>query len=240
LLNITCYKLSQIDTAPTDPGIYAWYGELSIGARDWRDDIKADIDEGEKNFRNLISRHTTRYCSVPLDVKAKSNFECEWQGILTDNGGMNLIKVLNAESVETRDFENKIKKCISNVTTRELLSKIFTSTTPHFSAPIYIGKAKNLNNRLNAHKSHFLSLSQQLLENPSIMDNLPLDDQFASRAVKLGFKESNLKVYAINLLPFIEAGISLEEVVEIAETAEFLLNSDFRIVVPCNNEAIPK
>lgn len=224
MFEITCYELSQIDAAPADPGIYAWYGELSIGPRDWREDIKADIDEGEKNFRSLISRHTTRYCSVPLDVEAKSNFECKWQGVLTDNGGTNLTKILNAESIETKDFENKVRKCIRNVTMRELLSKILTSTTPFFSAPIYIGKAKNLNNRLNTHKSHFLSLSQQLLENPSIMDNLPLDDQFASRAVKLGFKESNLKVYAINLLPFIEAGISIEEVVELAETAEFFLN----------------
>ena len=169
------FDFNEVDDAPSTPGIYAWYAKLHIGVADWRKNIDHNnIDLGEMNLRQLLSLHSGKHDPPNYQVKAKSNFELEWQGELKPQLAQSFDKYLSSGSEDTWQIEDKqklkeIKKIqipFKREKTRATLVKLLEASTPFFASPIYIGKSDNIKRRLKEHVDSIKKFSKALSTTP--------------------------------------------------------------------------
>ena len=99
------------------------------------------------------------------------------------------------------------------------------SSTPFAAAPIYVGVAKNLNDRLRQHTEQLFKLAELIRKNPENKRKLLESDKstFASRALATGFNEDTVVVWTLNLDSLFQ-GVEREDLRAVAESAEWLLN----------------
>lgn len=213
----------SISEAEESPGLYVWYGVLSLG--------KADLSE-RKNVVNALKRQNSRFKSPPLDSVVKGNLGASWSGKLYDQSMDKLIDGLNnSEESGKENSAIRLNRTLDRESTRRFLCCLIDECTPIFSSPLYIGISDNLKRRLTTHINKFRDLSEysgkmKLKDKPYDLD-WEYDDttsgiNFAARAVIAGFRENNLKVCTFPLHH--DYDLSDEEIFDLIAAIEFLLN----------------
>lgn len=224
-----------IDRAPEGVGLYAWYGQLSFGPKDWEQQISAGVDQGEKMTRSLLQRHTTRYASPRVKLEGRGTFSTTWRGALDDATIERLHAIISGDPIPTDsrgqvhpDDEERFEKfqyVLGRSDLRGILLDALQFCTPFVSAPIYVGVAKNLNNRLKQHTEQLFKLAELIRRNPENKRKLLESDKstFASRAIATGFNEDTVIVWTLNLDSLFQ-GVERNDLRAVAETAEWLPN----------------
>lgn len=224
-----------IHRAPDSVGLYAWYGQIAFGPKDWEQQILSGVDEGEKTCRSLLQRHTTRYSSPKINIEGRGTFSTTWRGTLDD---VTIERLRATISGDTDHSENNSKGSAEELKRLErfqhvlrrsdlrgTLLKVLKVCTPFVSAPIYVGVATSLRDRLKTHTDQFFKLSQAVAKNPERKRELLESDNsnFASRALAMGFNEDNVIAWTMNLSSMFHA-VGRDDLRSVAESAEWLLN----------------
>jgi hypothetical protein len=223
--NLGRFDFSEVDDAPDGPGLYAWYGQIAIGHPDWNPP-GCDDYEGANRLLRLLIKHSQRFVGGQIDVGATYSFDAKWFGRLEDRAAEEFTDILSQSGPrkQKKDPFFALKTIVADPASRRILVNLLSTTTPNITAPIYIGKAKSLRNRLLQHTRQILRLHERVLQNPEFRDRLPLKPRFADRAVSLGFSPSLLHVFTWDLTPFVSDAMSRETLVRLARALETLLN----------------
>ncbi|MGB3405328.1 MAG: hypothetical protein WBA77_21770 [Microcoleaceae cyanobacterium] len=217
----------EISDAPPQPGLYAWYANLGLGAADL-------ADEGQT--RRALEKQTQKYKPVPLQVDIKGNFGSRWVGKLSDSSIDDLGNALlnqtsdntNSEGSHSPEKQRGQKLCnaLAESATRQALISTLEECIPIFLSPLYVGISDNLQQRLQHHVRQFrLVARKSKSQNEYLTSDLDTEasgTEFAMRAVNAKFKEDNLKAF-IFPVPNIE-NLNPTEVRNVIEGVEFLLN----------------
>jgi hypothetical protein len=221
--------------APDAVGMYAWYGRLDAGILDWQYELVEGKDVGINRFRILLQKHTSRFTPPPLVTTAATTFSALYKGTLEEQGINFLRSTLDAITVSSAgqdDVEATSAKllldAIEQPKVREWLVKIFSVVNPIVSAPIYIGVAKSLNDRLGTHVNHLQKFSAAIAKEPLRRKELlqASKSSFGSRAIGMGFTIESLEVWTLNLEQLLDVDNPSEKdkLRAVAEAAEWLLN----------------
>jgi hypothetical protein len=113
------------------------------------------------------------------------------------------------------------------------LSDLILEAFPVFSAPIYIGKAKNLRNRLIEHATTFRKYHDAIAREPHRREELlehlrKQDPDFGARAAVLNFGADELKVIPWQIQDSVSVDLTEAEQEDIATALEWLLNRWYR------------
>lgn len=224
-----------INRASQCVGLYAWYGQISFGPKDWEQQISSGVDQGEKTCRSLLQRHTSRYTSPKVTLEGRGTFSTTWRGALDDVTIERLQAIISGEPIpkessrqEHPDDQKRFEKfqyVLARSDLRGVLLSALKLCTPFASAPIYVGVATNLNDRLTQHTEQLFKLSELIRRNPENKKKLLDSDKtsFASRALATGFNEDTVVVWTLNLGSLFQ-GVERDDLRAVAETAEWLLN----------------
>lgn len=238
--HIERFDSRTIAKAPSCVGLYAWYGRLDAGLKDWELELVNGIDAGVYRFTKLLQQHTSRYQAPPLKTKAKGSFAITYEGSLEERSLNFLQTILNREERFSFEFdENDSNETTRNKTkakhlhdtvdrhkTRGWLVDVLRITTPILSSPVYIGVSENLNNRLGTHLKELRDLSEATKHNPTNRESLlnAPKSSFASRAIGMGFSTESLEVWTLNLETALGVSNDPASLRTMAEAAEWLLN----------------
>ncbi len=224
----------DVDSVPNSPGIYAWYQIAGIGEADW---------DKENDLRNLLIDFTRSKSNIEMNVLIKGIFNAEYEGHVSDNTTEYLTKILKGSgygegagdeyglddiSVYEKKRAPKLQLSMKINESRKILSNILNLATPIFSAPIYVGVAKKLGDRL---KSHVNALDTYEEYRDYITKFLETEDQYynefdkilAQRLFKLNIMRDSLRIWTLDLNAMFPERDTLE-LREIAEGAEWLIN----------------
>ncbi len=235
LRHLCVFSCLNVDDAPEEPGLYAWYGLLNAGECDWKMLLVEGEDRGNDASRNLLQRHTARSSSPPLKLQARGTFSAHWTGELRDASSERLTAVLWGKHMNIQQdlgasdddkYHQKLQEVLLSEKLREKLFFILQVATPILSAPIYIGVATNLRIRLKQHTDALFKLAHASPNELSAEDRKRLieDGRFAARAIGMGFSPDNLSVWTLGLDAVYSGGENTEVLRKVAETAEWLLN----------------
>lgn len=226
------YTIANIGKAPTVPGLYAWYGVIVAGAPDWEMDLYEGQDRGELNSRRVLKNHTARYRGPELEITAAGGFSTAWQGNIQDSSNRGLQEVLEAMIATPSEGDSvpapKLQQTLSSPDARKLLFRALSASNPVFAAPLYIGVAEDLANRLRQHSKMLLKLWEACAKDASrlqqIRENPKFKGQFAVRAIERGFSPESVEVWVLPLEHFNEDNLNDTQLRTTAEALEWLLN----------------
>lgn len=235
LKHVEAFSCLDVDEAPDSPGLYAWYGTLKVGPQDWEMKLSGGDDLGHRACRTLLQKHTTRHASPPLALEGRGAFATVWKGDLRDMTAETLSAILAQEAAASEDtpgeqYPSQLQEVLGSPRTREILLKVLQIATPILAAPVYIGVATSLRNRLKQHTELLYKLSKHVDKNPDARREMQKLQKtyFASRAVSMGFNPDSLTVWTLNLSSVYPKKEDQDALRMIAESAEWLLNRWYR------------
>lgn len=235
------FALTELDQVPTKPGVYAWYAKPQIGTADWKGAKEGERDVGEERFRTVLSRQTERFQPPPLKTQAHGTFRDTWTGHLSPTRYQKHVAAVRNPELQDEEAKSLMypKRELANILKSEKLRGqmarlLGTMCAPIFSAPLYIGKADDLRERLTGHAAglarwhsvfqrdplHRESLRQHLFEGRL---NEKIEDSFATRAAAAGFGPEGLEVYVLDIEEALE--VPTETARYMAASIEWFLNT---------------
>jgi hypothetical protein len=222
----------DLATAPDSPGLYAWYGALSLSPADYRDEVVDGVNLGPRRLRQSLARHTTRFDPRPRRLSARSEFGGRWRGELHDTGRAAIRRLLLGPSVSDEGIEEALGAATSSELLRRELVSILQSAQPYLTAPLYIGVTNSLRRRLREHADLYNELRDAVAGEPERLMNIKratenTRTEFAHRAVAAEFEPENLSVY---VWPY-ASSLSANDVDRLLRSAEWLLNRWHRPVL---------
>lgn len=176
----------DLSTVPESAGVYAWYASLAISAADLLafetrvHDIKlsggSPLAFIDSQLDALIFR---RYREDNYEVSITGPLKPEYVGSAVHKPPISasLVSRLAEDPSRLREIADAMR-----------------SAAPYFTAPLYIGMAKNLRQRLMRHKA----LIEQLYDSSRERESLEIgegDAGFAKQVFARGFDYTNLFVY---------------------------------------------
>lgn len=220
------FAASDVARVPKVVGIYAWYGLLDAGRKDWEYENIDGQDAGQKRLLTALQRHSTRYASPPLKVTARSRLEVGWDGELDSTAGANLVSILDTvRNDEDQGGLAAIKATLGSPSLRAAMMSALNAATPVLSSPLYIGISNNLHDRLNKHVAQIRRYLHAIRRNPEAQARLLEEgSNFAHRAVGSGFAIESLQVWILNLESLLEEPIAENDMRVVAEATEWFLN----------------
>ncbi|WNG43788.1 hypothetical protein F0U60_06525 [Archangium minus] len=235
--HLTLLSFDETHRAAESPGLYAWYGSLYASVADYKREVDAEgKDIGTIRFRRLLARHMLRYQPFPIDMRGRNTFGADWRGALEDKSQDPIQDIILGRtegatelSDDAKGFSQKLDRVANDAKTRGLLVRVLETATPAISAPIYVGVAKNLRERLGQHVSLYKNLKDvigsdeeklRLLREKIRQEGLG----FAHRAIAMDFGPEQLRVITLDIKSLVGDQASDEELREVAGVAEWLLN----------------
>jgi hypothetical protein len=234
-------SVTELERAPTSPGVYAWYPSFTIGALDWKKQLdESEKDIGKTNFTQLLAKQTRRFSPPPLRASVRGSFRDAWSGRLTVDRFEKYADAIHVglEGQESDEFQfpaESINRILDREKQRGRLAKLITEiASPVLISPLYIGRAENLRKRLKEHFSDLEKWSQAVRRDPSYRQNLwdqlfveknnkKIPDIFATRAVACGFSPDSLEVYVLDIKE--EFDLPFDQASDLAATFEWLINT---------------
>lgn len=178
-------KWSEIDTAPEAAGVYAWYSRLVISKADIEviiKDVKEARLKSEREARSTVEDALERFVFGPF---RESPYQVTLRGPLKP-------KFSGPVDHEPAKSESLISRLASDPERLRPIAELLKGAAPWFTAPLYIGMAIDLRQRLRQHRDKI----SQLREHEG---NLNSDDSyesgFARQVVARNFDPTNLFVY---------------------------------------------
>jgi hypothetical protein len=214
--------LDKVDEAPNSAGLYAWYGRLSVGAADWDDRETKCNSTAQSQLLGALRDHSVKFQQQPLEMEALANFSTRWAG------GLKPALPENWDEEPEGLWSGSISHPIAHVTSsnpgREELLGLLNNVLPVFSSPLYIGLAieQTLKSRLQQHRSKLRRHWDSVSRDPDYPARIK-PENFADRAIKVGFSPRDLYFYTIHIETESEE-ISKVRHEELLRSAEWLLN----------------
>jgi hypothetical protein len=124
--------LSFLDlaAAPDSPGLYAWYGTLSLSPADYRDAVVGGVNQGPRRLRQSLARHTARFDPRPRRLSARSEFGGRWRGELHDTGRAAIRRLLLGPSASDVGIDQALETATSSESLRRELVSIRYDLAP--------------------------------------------------------------------------------------------------------------
>lgn len=181
-------KLAYPDlaTATQNSGVYAWYSSLTI----W----KSDLEEFERRVNAIKSDRAEafRYIEEKLDsLVFKKYREDDYK--VTLRGPLKPRFEGDAKHIPPVS-DDLIERLIDDPSRLRIIADAISNAAPFFTAPLYIGMAKNLRERLLKHKSLIDSMYDSLRSRQTL-EIKEGDAGFARQIVARGFDPMSLFVY---------------------------------------------
>lgn len=231
---IRSYRCQDVDEAPEDVGLYAWYARLDAGPPDWNLDLQNGLDAGVPRFRSLLKRHSERFVPAPIALTGRSPFSATWSGSL-ESDVADLFNALEGHAPDGGDpcdpdttyrkrRAERLMETTASPELREALVQTLAAATPFLTSPIYIGVTKHLRTRLGRHRAQLLEEAAALRKDPGRREALLKSSDFGARAAAAGFSASELVVWTVNLTQTLAGVTDRERQRVVAEAGEWLLN----------------
>ena len=214
--------LDKVDEAPDRPGLYVWYGRLTVGAADWDERVTKSNSIAQKQLLSALKDHSFKFRQQPLQLEALANFSNKWAGLLDSEAPENWND--EADGFWSETSANFFSGSTSSNLARKDLLTFLDAAFPIFSSPLYIGLAveQSLRSRLQQHRrklrSHWESVSRDLEYTSRINTK-----SFAERAIKVGFSPRDLYFYTLHIETNNNEELS-EQDTELLRSTEWLLN----------------
>lgn len=205
-MNIKDYKWEDLDLAPRQTGIYAWY--LIPVLRN------ADLKDSTATTENLL--HIARQLKLPtFDVKAYGHLSLFLRGSLEHEHSIDNHK---------EGFTELVRYVLNDESKRQIFAKILTNSVPHLMSPLYIGVATDLWQRLQQHKRDINYYRELIRKRPNMDDHEDEKHKFALEVVKRGIPNRMLSVF----ITTIDTGLSpSDDFRMVSEAVETVLNRLF-------------
>lgn len=215
------YKVTEADTAPAEPGVYAWYVAPTAGEYALAEAMVNGTDEGIAHFGKFLSEYSLKLRPPQFDITATGHLWAEWRGFIEERGSSRLAGAIDRVAEGKSEAGKKLIETMQRERTRRVLAQVLMEAAPRLVSPIYIGVATNLRERITQHVSGIRTVTKALADG----DPVPamLRGKFAERAAKAGFSEDDLRI-GVMPIPDLGQNLDLELRREIAEAAEFVLN----------------
>lgn len=174
-----------INSASEQPGVYAWYYSPRFTKFD-RAALENALESGstQGKIETFLDRYLLRYFKeLPYEATMRGPLKPTFSGNITH------------QQAVTPDLA---KRLAEDPMRREILWDAIESMAPFFSAPLYIGMAKNLRTRLRRHKS-LIEGGLEKLSTGSQTSDYSMDAGFASEILRRGLPTERLFVYVLPL-----------------------------------------
>lgn len=192
------YRWQELETVPTEPGLYAWYIDPRLKL--------ADLDDPERTTHNLLQlAEWVRLAG--LDVTADGHLSLQFAGRLEH------------QSVcwqEDKPFTDLVTTVLSEPGHRACFAELLSVSSPLFASPLYIGVATNLRVRLGQHKNAILKYAT--------MHQGPDGHSFAGEIQRRGIPPNRLVVHCMTAHGLKFSELDTENSRKVAEAVESALN----------------
>ncbi|WP_434033270.1 hypothetical protein [Cupriavidus sp. a3] len=176
---------SEIEAAPETAGVYAWYSHITISKADIEDAIKRinqAKERGELYARAEVEAIVERfifspYRETPYKVSLRGPLKPRFHGEVVH---------------EPAKSDSLIARLVQDPERLKAVSEVLKTAAPWFTAPLYIGMASNLRNRLKQHKAKIVDLRDNWSASGF---NEPTEAGFANQIVARNFDPTNLFVH---------------------------------------------
>jgi len=176
---------SEIDLAPDTPGVYAWYSRLAIAKADIESVVKrvdAAKQRSEAAAREEVETALDRFIFGPY---REAPYRVQLKGALKPKYGGDI-------EHEPARPETLVARLVQDPARIRVIADILKGAAPWFTAPLYIGMASNLRNRLRQHKQKIVDLRDTW--SAGRVDDAP-EAGFANQVVARNFDPTNLFVH---------------------------------------------
>ena len=229
------YAFADVGKAPTGPGIYSWYGALRLSIADFKREIdESGRDVGAGRMRSALARQMARYQIPPIELSSRGSFGARWRGRLHERSHDEVQDALTGDpkaesSYDAQGLGGAMDAIAKEERLRALLARILAEATPRLSAPIYVGVATNLRNRLAQHVVLYRKLQDAIGGDgerlKALRDKVDQEGlEFAHRAVAMDFRPEHLRVCTLDVGSIADEKTTTQQMRETAGVAEWLLN----------------
>ncbi|WP_411565789.1 hypothetical protein ACLIN3_24080 [Pseudomonas orientalis] len=180
------YGWRELSTAPEEPGVYAWYAKLLIGS--------ADLNDFTENVNRLTSKgdDPRAYVTEALErLIFRRYHEDNYQ--VTVSGPLKP-KYVGEAAHQTSLSQSLVERLCIDPTRLAIISETLSVAAPAFTAPLYIGMATSLRERLMKHKTLIEKL-RDAKSRKSTEEMMDGDAGFARQVVARQFDPTNLFVH---------------------------------------------
>lgn len=171
------YEFDDLDLAPEEPGIYAWYLKPELRV--------ADLADPQSTKNNLL-RLAEQLRLPGFEVEARGHLSLLLKGHLSHS---------HLASEERSEFSQLVESVLEDELKRDLFAKILRTSAPHLMSPLYIGVAIDLRRRLRDHRrdiEKFRELQRVKLGDVDLED---AKQKFALEVVRRGIPSRRLQVF---------------------------------------------
>ncbi|MBN4927159.1 hypothetical protein IEU95_09965 [Hoyosella rhizosphaerae] len=221
-----------MDDAPSAPGIYAWYARMQTGSEDWKIRTQDGRDVSTDAFADLLRQYASYHQPRPIPLRGEASYGGRWAGSLALEQPLDFISEMRSNGEDLPDEASDLYDTISSESGRKILATMLDQAIPVFSSPMYIGVAKDLNDRLLRHRTDFDKGVQWLSKNPGEAESLATRAKnFGLRAAAKGLAMEQLEVWVIETSPSGMGDVDAVQLRSIAHTTEWLLHKIFAPVL---------
>ncbi|QKF49337.1 GIY-YIG nuclease family protein [Pseudomonas graminis] len=176
---------SEIDLAPLEAGVYAWYSQLIISKADIIDVVRK-INQAkavsDQSAREEVCLALDRFIFNPY---RETSYRVMLRGQLKPKYSGEILH-------EPSKSDSLINKLVETPERFEVICNVLKGAAPAFTAPLYIGMAKNLRRRLRQHKAKIIELRNNL---STVSSDDEIEAGFAKQVVARNFDPTNLFVH---------------------------------------------
>lgn len=212
LLRLTAF---EVDRAPAQPGIYAWYVATPFSPHDWKPTIEGGVDRNTEFFLGALMRYASYFGPEVLTLQARANYSARWSGELT---GPDMRKDSD-ETVRLRETAEQIEQ-------RHVAVSLLCAAVPHFAAPAYIGVTVDLRDRLAQHLNDYERAREALRRNPDRAGELHRKGK--NLGARLAGASVPLEHLSVSVLPTDLPDTAPDTARRAAETTEWFLQRVFQ------------
>ncbi|MQS14745.1 GIY-YIG nuclease family protein [Streptomyces kaniharaensis] len=225
-LSLINFSMRDVDQAPESPGLYAWYVSFRAGPHDWKIKPGPNGDQAIEGFLNLLRKYAGYYEPLPIGLAGRGAYGAKWQGSLE------LDYPLREPQDETRVNEDDAAKrldilmdSLDTEDRRRIMATILQRSAPVFSAPLYIGVAENLRQRLSQHRRDYTKSYDWLRDHPEDAEEVKARGKsFGARAAARNIAMEHLEAWVIDLADEENDEVTKKHLRNTAESAEWLLH----------------
>ena len=204
-MDVKSVNWEDIDLAPEEPGIYSWYLDPVLR--------QADLVDSQSTKENLL-RLAEQLMLPSFELEARGHLSLRFQGNLDH---------VHLASENSGGLSQLVESILNDDLKRDAFAKILGTAAPHLMAPLYIGVATNIRQRLRQHRydiERYRELQRTGLKDSVIED---AKQKFALEIVKRGIPSRRLRVFISSTFEI----QNNENVRETAEAVETILNRLF-------------
>ncbi len=204
------YSLRDLDSAPLESGVYAWYFRYTLTKRDIEKIINelsnmpsgATPERCERMEGFLSSILFTVFQEEPYNVRLEGPLKPKYQGIIDHVPSM------------TADLIQRLAECPQRLWA---IKDVLEAAVPEFASPIYIGMAKSLRNRLLQHRrliDHYKDATVAGVIGTPQSEEEQADHSFARDVVRRRFSPNRLVVSVRTMTSDSDARVDIENILK--------------------------